>query len=107
MLTLDDGAFKGSDEGLVALIARRAGHALSAKPQTEKKGAGTVAAGAAWKAAVTADGGKALTDYGKKDPEEAYADAYSMFLTAARDDEGAAAEAVRVLHQEPERPAGP
>jgi hypothetical protein len=79
-LTLYDGAFKGSDESLVALIAHELGHALSSKPQSEKKG-GTVANSAAWKAAVTADGGKALTDYGKKDAEELYADAYSMFLT--------------------------
>jgi hypothetical protein len=79
-LTLYDGAFKGSDEGLIALIAHELGHALSAKPQTEKKG-GTVASSAAWKAAVRADGGKAITDYGTKDPEEAYADAYSMFVT--------------------------
>jgi hypothetical protein len=79
-LTLYDGAFKGSDEGLIALIAHELGHALSSKPQTEKKG-GTVANSAAWKAAVRADGGKAITDYGAKDPEEAYADAYSMYVT--------------------------
>jgi hypothetical protein len=79
-LTLYDGAFKGSDEGLVALIAHELGHALSAKPQTEKKG-GTVANSTAWKAAVRADGGKAITDYGTTDPEESYADAYSMFVT--------------------------
>jgi len=70
----------GSDEGVVALIAHELGHALSSKPQTEKKG-GTVANSAAWKAAVAADGGKALTSYGAQDPEESYADAYSMFLT--------------------------
>lgn len=79
-LTLYDGAFKGSDEGLVALIAHELGHALSAKPQTAQKG-GSVASSAAWKAAVQADGGRAITDYGAKDAEEAYADAYSMFVT--------------------------
>ena len=79
-LTLYDGAFKGSDEGVVALIAHELGHALSSKPQTEKKG-GTVANSAAWKAAVAADGGKAITTYGAQDAEESYADAYSMFLT--------------------------
>jgi hypothetical protein len=80
-LTLYDGAFKGNDEVLVALIAHELGHALSAKPPTEKKGAGTVASSAAWKKAVADDGGKPITDYGKKDAEENYADAYSMFVT--------------------------
>lgn len=80
LLTLYDGAFKGSDEGLVALIAHELGHALSAKPKTEKKG-GTIANSAAWKQAVAADGGKPITDYGAKDAEENYADAYSMFVS--------------------------
>ena len=79
-LSLYDGPFKGSDEGLVSLIAHELGHALSAKPPTEKKG-GSVANSAAWKAAVTADGGKAITGYGATDAEEGYAEAYSMFLT--------------------------
>ncbi len=81
VLTLYDGAFKGSDEGLVALIAHELGHALSAKSPTEGKGPGTVAGSDAWKKAVAADGGKPITDYGAKDAEENYADAYSMFVS--------------------------
>jgi hypothetical protein len=80
-LTLYDNAFAGSDESLVGLVAHELGHALSAKPPTEKKGAKTVAASDAWKKAVAADGGKPITDYGTKNAEENYADAYSMFVT--------------------------
>jgi hypothetical protein len=79
-LTLWDGAFKGSDDYLVGLVAHELGHALSAKPPTENKGK-TVATSDAWKTAVAADGGKPITDYGGTNPEENYADAYSMFVT--------------------------
>jgi len=80
-LTLYDGAFKGSEGGLVALIAHELGHGLSAKVPTDKGAGGTVASSAAWKKAVADDGGKPITDYGKTDAEENYADAYSMFVT--------------------------
>ena len=78
-LMLYDGAFS-SDDGLVALVAHEIGHALSYKPPSEKKGAASVASSKAFKDAAAADG-KPITAYGGTDAEEAYAEAYSMFIS--------------------------
>jgi hypothetical protein len=77
-LTLYDDAF-ASDDFLVGLVAHELGHALSYKPPSEKQGATSVATGKAFKDAAAADG-KAITAYGGTDPEELYAESYSMFI---------------------------
>jgi hypothetical protein len=77
-LTLYDDAFK-SDETVVSTIAHELGHAVSEKPQ-EPKGGAALSAGADYQRAANADGGKAITKYGKKSWEEHYAEAYSMFI---------------------------
>ena len=79
-LTLYDGAFTGSDDALVSLVAHELGHALSMKPPS-KQGAASAASSKAYKDAVKADGSKAITAYGGTHAEEGYAEAYSMFIT--------------------------
>jgi hypothetical protein len=78
-LTLYDDAFK-SDAELGAIIAHEIGHAISFKPPSEKHGS-ALAQSAAFKKAIKDDGGKAVTDYAKKDLDEHFADAYSLFIT--------------------------
>jgi hypothetical protein len=78
LLTLYDDAFK-SDDALVSTVAHEIGHAVSEKP-LEPKGGDALSAGAEYQKAANADGGKAITKYGRKSWEEHYAEAYSMFI---------------------------
>ena len=77
-LTIYDDAF-ASDDFLVGLVAHELGHALSYKPPSETRGAASVATSQTFKDAAAADG-KPITAYGATDAEEAYAEAYSMFI---------------------------
>jgi hypothetical protein len=77
-LTLYDDAFK-SDEALITTAAHEIGHSVSEKP-LEPKGGAALSAGADYQKAANADGGKAITKYGKKSWEEHYAEAYAMFI---------------------------
>jgi hypothetical protein len=77
-LIIYDDAFK-SDSVLVATVAHEIGHAVSQKP-LEPKGGTAIYDTSDYKAAVRADGGQAITVYGRKDASEAYAEAYSMFI---------------------------
>jgi hypothetical protein len=79
LLTLYDDAFK-SDDILVAIVAHELGHAVSEKPAEPKGGAALSAGTADYQKAANADGGKAITKYGKKSWEEHYAEAYAMFI---------------------------
>ena len=81
VLTLYDGAFADGDEALVTLIAHEIGHALSFRPSEATPRAASAASSQAFKDALRADGGKALTDYGATNAEEHYAEAYSMFIS--------------------------
>jgi hypothetical protein len=78
-LTLYDGAFE-SDEVLVELLAHEFGHAVSYKPPSAGAG-GALATSAEFQEALRLDGGKAITDYAKKDAHEHYAEAYSLFIS--------------------------
>lgn len=81
VLTLYDGAFADGDEALVTLIAHEIGHALSFRPTEVTRGAASGASSQAFKNALRADGGKALTDYGATNADEHYAEAYAMFVS--------------------------
>jgi hypothetical protein len=78
-LTLYDDAFK-SDEALISTVAHEIGHSVSEKPLEPKGGTTALSASADYQKAANADGGKSITKYGKKDWEEHYAEAYSMFI---------------------------
>jgi hypothetical protein len=78
-LILYDNAFKSDDE-LLGILAHELGHAISSKPQTLKQG-GALAHSPEYTKAVQADGGKAVTGYMKSDPDEQFAEAYSLFVT--------------------------
>ena len=77
-LVIFDGAF-GSDEQLTALVAHELGHALSFKP-AEKKGTPSDASSKAFKDALKADGGKAITDYAGKDARSTTQSCSPMFV---------------------------
>jgi hypothetical protein len=80
VLTLFDGAFADGDEALVTLIAHEIGHAMSFRPTEGTPRRASGASSPAFRDALRADGGKALTDYGATNAEEHYAEAYSMFI---------------------------
>jgi hypothetical protein len=78
VLQLYDDAFK-SDDGLLSTVAHEVGHAVSEKPAEPQRGA-ALSAGRDYQTAANADGGKSITTYGRKNWEEHYAEAYSMFV---------------------------
>jgi hypothetical protein len=77
-LVVYDGAFT-SDSALIGAVAHEIGHAVSEKPLEPKGGKGLYDT-PDYQAAVTADGGQAITVYGRKTAAEAYAEAYAMFI---------------------------
>jgi hypothetical protein len=77
-LTLFDNAFSSDDE-LIKVIAHEIGHAFSFKA-AEVQGHKSLAKSPEYQAAANADSPRAVTDYGKKNWEEHYAEAYSMFI---------------------------
>jgi hypothetical protein len=77
-LVIYDDAF-GSDDALIKLIAHEMGHAISDKPPSEKAGASALSQSAGFQKAAN-DDGKPITGYAKKNWEEHYAEAYSMFI---------------------------
>jgi hypothetical protein len=77
-LVVYDDAFK-SDGALIGAVAHEIGHAVSEKPLERKGGTGLYDT-SDYQAAVKADGGQAITGYGRKSAAEAYAEAYAMFI---------------------------
>jgi hypothetical protein len=78
VLTLYDDAFR-SDDALISIVAHEIGHGVSEKP-LEPKGGAALSASADFQRAARADGGKAITTYGKKSWEEHYAEGYAKFI---------------------------
>ena len=81
-LTVRGDAF-ASDEELIGLVAHEIGHAVSSKP-AEPKGGKALSAQTgkgSFQEAAKADSKLAITEYGKTDAEESYAEAYSLFIT--------------------------
>jgi hypothetical protein len=77
-LTLYDNAFSSDDE-LIKIIAHEVGHSFSLKP-SETPGHKSLAKSPEYQAAANADSPRAVTEYGKKNWEEHYAEAYAMFI---------------------------
>jgi hypothetical protein len=78
LLTIYDDAFR-SDDILIRLVAHEVGHAVSHKP-AERGGTRLAADAKDYGAAAKADG-MAITQYGRTDMDENYAEAYSMFIS--------------------------
>jgi hypothetical protein len=77
-LTLFDDTFK-TDDTIIKTIVHELGHAISEKPMEPQRGT-ALSASADYQRAARTDGGKSVTEYGKKNWEEHYAESYSMFI---------------------------
>lgn len=77
-LTLYDDTFK-TDDTILKTIVHELGHAISEKPMEPQRGT-ALSANADYQRAARTDGGKSVTEYGKKNWEEHYAESYSMFI---------------------------
>jgi hypothetical protein len=76
-LTIFDDAFTSDDE-LIKTVVHELGHAVSFKPT--ETGHKSLASSREFQAAARADSPHAITEYGKRNWEEHYAEAYSMFI---------------------------
>lgn len=82
-LTLYDDAFAFDDDAFLKLLAHEIGHGVSFKPSETAGPTKTLAASAEYQAAAKLDGGLngAITEYGRTNFDEHFAEAFSYFAT--------------------------